>query len=81
MDGTHRRDSGLVRRCQRFGRSIRRRKAALEAYLESLGGLGGLPNPQSGAIRGCTFPPSAVVPHARELKEAIRTVVTALLES
>jgi hypothetical protein len=56
-------------------------KAALDTYLETLSGFEGSIKPKSGAIRGWTFPPAAVVANAAELEEAIRTLVAALLQS
>jgi hypothetical protein len=56
-------------------------KAALDTYLQTLGAFEGSTKPRSGAIRGWTFPPAAVVAHTTELEEAIRTVVAALLQS
>lgn len=54
-------------------------RAALDSYLETLDTLEGSTKPRAAAIRGRTFPPAAVVQHADELEEAIRTVVSSLL--
>jgi hypothetical protein len=56
-------------------------KAALDTYLETLSAFEGSAKPRSGAIRGWTFPPAAVIAHTAALEEAIRTVVAALLQS
>ena len=55
--------------------------AALDSYLQELSTLGGSAKPRAAAIRGRTFTPAAVVQHADELEEAIRTVVASLMES
>jgi len=56
-------------------------RAALSIYLETLGALSGAVKPRTNAIRGWTFPPAAVVANASALEEAIRTVVSSLLET
>lgn len=56
-------------------------RAALSIYHETLGALSGAVKPRTNAIRGWTFPPAAVVANARALEEAIRTVVSSLLET
>lgn len=54
---------------------------ALDAYLARLSGLPGGLKPKSAAIRGCTFPPAAVVANATELQESVREVVRGLLSA
>lgn len=56
-------------------------RAALDMYLQTLTSLPGSTEPKAAAIRGRTFPPDAMVQDASELQEAIRTVVSSLLES
>ena len=55
-------------------------RAALDSYLQTLNNLPGS-KPKAAAIRGRTFPPAAVVQHVSDLEEAVRTVVSSLLES
>ncbi len=58
-----------------------RGRNALDAYLARLRGLPGGIKPKPAAIRGCTFPPAAVVANATELQDSVREVVLGLLAS
>jgi hypothetical protein len=54
-------------------------RAGLDVYLQTLGVLAGTAKPRTGAIRGWTFPPAAVISNSDALEEAIRTVASSLL--
>ena len=56
-------------------------KAALDAYVQTLGSLAGSAKPNAAPIRGRTFTPDAVVQNASQLEEAVRALVPALMES